>query len=596
MMDLRTIPLEEVLRSRKRLRRELRENGATKPVRIAVLGGTTTNEVVELLELMLLADGFVPAVYQSEYNRFYEDATLDVANVAAFQPDVVYLHTHVTNISRFPDPDFSEAELDKRVAEELARFQAMWESIHAKVRCQIIQNNFEHPPFPAMGNLDSTVPGGHTRFVYEMNRAFARCASADRRLIIHDIHSLATRIGLPRWFDWERWYSYKILTSVEASFELASSLASQIGAMRGRARKCLILDLDNTLWGGVIGDDGVDKLHIGKETALAEAYTAFQRYCLSLRNRGVLLAACSKNDDAIARTGFGHPDSVLKTEHFSAFKANWDPKPENIKQIAAELNLGLDSFVFVDDNPAERALVRAQLPMVAVPEVGSDVAHFPAVIHAGRYFEMATFSKEDLVRAEAYAANQARAAAQSQFKDYGDYLDSLQMTAEIGPFKPVYLDRIAQLINKTNQFNLTTRRYTLAEVEAIAGDPGYIALYGRLVDTFGDNGLVSVIIGRLDGGVVDVDLWIMSCRVLKRDMELAMLDALALRALAAGATAIRGSYIPTPKNGMVADHYRSLGFRAEGSGWWLDLTDYSLRNRHIKVEAAQWTDSASSRI
>lgn len=225
------------------------------------------------------------------------------------------------------------------------------------MQCQIIQNNFEHPPFPALGNLDSTMPGGHTRFVYELNRAFARAASADLRLLVHDIHAIAARVGLGRWFDWERWFSYKILTSPEASYELASSLASQIGAMRGRARKCLVLDLDNTLWGGVVGDDGVDKLQIGKETALAEAHTAFQRYCLALRDRGVLLAVASKNTDAIARSGFEHPDSVLKLEHFSAFKGNREPKPENIKQIAAELNIGLDSLVFVDDNPAERAIV-----------------------------------------------------------------------------------------------------------------------------------------------------------------------------------------------------------------------------------------------
>ncbi|HEX7838911.1 MAG TPA: HAD-IIIC family phosphatase [Kofleriaceae bacterium] len=594
MVDVRSLPLEQVLRSRKRLRRELQGQAGLRPLRVAVLGGTTTNEVVDLLELLLLSDGFAPAFYQSEYNRFYEDATLDVHQIVEFKPDLVYLHTHVLNVSRFPSPDFAEADLEARVADELARFQRIWESIHANVRCQIIQNNFEHPPFPVLGNLDSTVPGGHTRFVYELNRAFARAASADRRLLVHDIHSIAARIGLGRWFDWERWFSYKILTTPEASYELAMSLASQIGAMRGRARKVLVLDLDNTLWGGVIGDDGVDKLQIGKETAVAEAYTAFQRYCLSLRDRGVLLAVCSKNEEAIARTGFEHPDSVLRLEHFSAFKANWEPKPENIQQIASELNLGLDSLVFVDDNPAERAIVRAQLPVVAVPEVGADVAQYPGIVQAGRFFEMVAISTEDLARADAYAANQARTATQAKFKDYGAYLDSLEMTAEIAPFRPVYLERITQLINKTNQFNLTTRRYTQAEIEQIAADPRFVPLYGRLADTFGDNGLISVIIGRLEDRILHIDLWIMSCRVLKRDMELAMLDALAQRARAAGATELRGSYLPTPKNAMVADHYKTLGFRSVDDAWRLDLGDYTLRNRHIKVQES-WTETASSK-
>jgi FkbH-like protein len=588
--DVRSLPLDQILRSRKRLRRELTAAESLRPLRVAVLGGPTTAEVVDLLELVLLSDGFAPTFYQSEYNKFYEDATLDVARVAEHKPDLVWIHTHVLNVSRFPSPGFSEAELEARVAEELDRFGHMWESIHAQVGCQIIQNNFEHPPFPALGNLDSTVAGGQTRFVYELNRAFAHKANADRRLLIHDLNALSARVGHARWFDWERWFSYKMLTTPEANWEIAGSLASLVAAIRGRARKCLILDLDNTLWGGVIGDDGVDKLQIGKETAVAEAYSAFQRYCVALRERGVVLAVCSKNEEAIARSGFEHPDSILKAEHFSAFKANWEPKPDNIRAIAEELSLGLDSFVFVDDNPAERAIVRAQLPMVAVPEVGAEVAQFPAIISAGRWFEMAGMSKEDLARADAYGANAARVAVQSKFADYGEYLDSLQMTAEIRSFSPVYLERITQLINKTNQFNLTTRRYTYAEIEQIAGDSRYITLYGRLADSFGDNGLISVIIGRIEGATVHVDLWIMSCRVLKRDMERAMLDALVAAARAAGAYELRGTYLRTPKNAMVAEHYPTLGFQpaspendADRSAWKLDLSSYVPSNRHIKV-------------
>ncbi|HEX4565718.1 MAG TPA: HAD-IIIC family phosphatase, partial [Vicinamibacterales bacterium] len=555
MPTIRSLPLAEIFRSRKRLRRELLETRPSNPLRVAVLGGTTTNELVDLLELLLLADGFAPVFYQSEYNRFYEDATLDVARVAEFRPDVVCIHTHVVNITRFPQPDFSETELDARVTDELGRYRAIWRSLHDHVGCQIVQNNFEHPPFAPMGNLDAAVAGGRRRFVSELNRAFARAGATDPRLLIHDVETIAAAVGHTRWFDWQRWYNYKIWTTPEGSYELAFSLAAQIGALRGRSRKCLVLDLDNTLWGGVIGDDGVDKLQIGTETAVAEAYTAFQRYCLSLRERGVVLAVCSKNDEAIARSGFSHPSSLLKVEHFSAFHANWEPKSDTIRRIASELNIGLDSLVFVDDNPAERAIVKAQLPMVAVPDVGSDVAQFPGIIHRGRYFEMTSLSKEDLARADAYAANQARSATQSAFSDYGEYLDSLQMVAEIAPFKPVYLERVTQLINKTNQFNLTTRRYTVAEVEQIAADPHFVTLYGRLTDTFGDNGLISVIIGHLDGRRVHIDLWIMSCRVLKRDMELAMLDALVDRAGAIDATELLGSYRRTAKNAMVSDHY-----------------------------------------
>ena len=595
--DIHSLDADSLLRSRKRLRRELRAENSQlrplrppRPLRIAVLGGTTTNELVDLLELMLLADGFDPSFYQSEYNRFFEDATLDTQRIADFEPDLVYVHTHVVNITRFPAPSFTQAELDARVLDELERYKTIWQSLRDTVKCQVIQNNFELPAFPPLGNLDGISTGGRTRFVNELNREFAICANTDGRLIIQDINALSARIGLTRWFDHDRWFSYKILTTPEASHAMALSLASLVGAMFGKARKVLVLDLDNTCWGGVIGDDGVDKLQIGRETALGEAYTAFQQYALDLRHRGVLLAVCSKNDDAVARTGFQHPDSVLKLEHFSGFKANWQPKHENIKALASELNLGLESFVFIDDNPAERAIVQAQLPMVAVPDVGDDVVRFPGIIQAGRYFEIVALSKEDLGRADAYSANAARSAVQAKFANYGEYLDSLAMTAEIAPFKPVYMERIAQLINKTNQFNLTTRRYTQAEVEQIAADPSRVGLYGRLTDAFGDNGLISVIIGHLEGTVLDIDLWIMSCRVLKRDMELAMLDALALRARAAGADRLRGHYIRSAKNDMVADHYRTLGFELDPAGssdpghsvWTLALAAYVPQNTHIK--------------
>ena len=379
----------------------------------------------------------------------------------------------------------------------------------------------------------------------------------------------------------------------EANLELARSLNALVRATYGKSRKVLILDLDNTLWGGVIGDDGVDKIHIGRETPVAEAYTAFQEYCLSLRNRGILLAVCSKNNDDVARSGFEHPSSILKLEHISCFKANWDPKHENIAAIAAELNLGVDSFVFVDDNPAERAIVEAQLPSVAVPDVGSEVSRFADFLEKGRYFEPLSLSKEDLERAALYADNSQRAALEKKFANYGEYLDSLEMVAEIDAFKPVYLERIAQLTNKTNQFNLTTRRYSLAEMEAAANNPNLIGLYGKLADRFGDNGLISIVLGRKEGHQLHMDLWLMSCRVLKRDMEITMLDAVAERAVEKGIRTIVGYYLPTKKNGMVADFYQRLGFTLsnstppdlpEGSTvWTLDLAGYKKKNQHIKV-------------
>ena len=589
-MDIDQLSIDDLLRKRKSLRRQLSATEGLQPIRIAVLGGSTSNEVVDLLEIFLLASGFLPTFYQSEYGRFYEDAVLDPTDLLAFAPDVVYIHTSYLNVLEMPPVHSSPADMQSYVDAELGRYKQIWQSIEQNLPAQIIQNNFELPPYAVLGNMDCVSSGGATRFFMELNAAFARAAEADPRLLLQDIHTLSARVGLNNWFDWDRYFSYKILVTSEASVAMARSLSSIVRAIYGKSYKVLVLDLDNTLWGGVIGDDGVDKIQIGRETPVAEAYTAFQEYCLSLQRRGILLAVCSKNDDDIAKQGFEHPDSVLKLDHFSCFKANWEPKHENILAIARELNLGVDSFVFVDDNPAERAIVEAQIPGIAVPNIGAEVSRFAAIIEEGRYFEALSISQEDLSRAALYQSNAARTSTEAKFANYGEYLDSLEMTAEIEPFKPLYLERIAQLTNKTNQFNLTTRRYTLAEMESISQDPNYIGIYGKLSDRFGDNGLISIVLGRREHDLLHLDLWLMSCRVLKRDMELAMLDSVANHARAMGIRALCGYYLPTKKNGMVADHYEKLGFEqfsadAEtgSSVWTLPLTDYAPRSQHIRI-------------
>lgn len=589
-MRIRHMPVETLLRKRQALRRELSQKLNLLDVRIAILGGSTTTEVADFLELLLLDEGIRPVFYSSEYNRYFEEAVLDNSRLIEFAPSVVYVHTSSVNIQAFPPLDASESDLDACVSAEAARFAAIWNSIDENIGCQVIQNNFELPDQRLLGNLDCASPSGHIRFIHCLNREFAREAGERKRLLLNDLNYLAATVGLTSFYDRRRWFSYKLISSVTGSLAIAKSVAAIIGSIYGRSRKCLVLDLDNTLWGGIIGDDGANNIKIGKETPEAEAYSAFQQYCLRLRSRGVILAACSKNTEQIAKEGFAHPDSILKLSDFSSFKVNWEPKHENIKSIAAELNIGLESMVFVDDNPAEREIVLAQLPMVAVPDVGSDVSNFIRVLEDGQYFEPVSLSNEDLARSNQYESNSRRVLEQARFASYDEYLASLEMSAEIAPFAPVYLDRIAQLINKTNQFNLTTRRHTLAEVESMASDPGYITLYGRLIDKFGDNGLISVIIGRREHSMLHIDVWLMSCRVLKRDMELAMLDSLVEVCRQRGITEIYGYYIPTEKNAMVLDHYEKLGFQnlgAVGSSrpeWKLVLTSYAPKNKHILVK------------
>ena len=590
MTDLNTCRAEDILLRRRSLRRELAAQEGLREVRIAVLSGSTTEQFCSILELLLLDSGFRPTFYQGHYNRYYEEAVLDTSELEAFKPDIVYLHTSSRNIQHHPPIDCNEADLPSFVDAEIARWRDIWDSLQQTLGCQVIQNNFELPATPVLGNMAAVAPGGDSRFVQQLNIRLAEEAGQRPTLLIQDAMSISAQVGLKQWFDADRFFSYKILHTPEAQLALARSLASMVRAIYGRSRKVLVLDLDNTLWGGVIGDDGVNGISIGRETPEAEAYTAFQQYCLALRDRGVLLAVCSKNNEDTARSGFMHPDSVLKLEHISCFKANWEPKHENIEAIARELNLGVDSFVFVDDNPAERAIVRAQLPQVAVPEVGASVSQYPAIIDAGRYFEPATLVKEDFQRAAQYAANAQRETQAAKFANYGEYLDSLEMQAEIEQIQPVYFERVAQLTNKSNQFNLTTRRYTQAEIEALARDRSHVVLYGRLTDRFGDNGLVSVVIGREEADTMQIELWLMSCRVLKREMENAMLDALVDEAKERGLKRLVGRYLPTPKNGMVAAMYPGLGFaRAshgedlpEGSSvWTLEVDSYLPQTKHI---------------
>ena len=582
------IDVATVLRKRRSLKRVLLEQSNLVPTRIAILGGSTTTEVKSMLELFLLAQGIQPTFYESEYNRYSEDVIFENPVLWEFKPDIVYVHTTWHNVAQFPELLESEAEIEQRVREEIARFESVWEKIQSKLGALVIQNNFDLPPLRPLGNLEASAAFGSINFLMRLNAEFANYARTHSRFLIHDIHYLSAQVGLNMWFAPTYWYSFHTAQSPTATVALARNLAAMIKSVYGKTKKCLVLDLDNTLWGGVVGDDGVQGLLLGRDNPVGEAFQNFQRYVKELQRRGVLLAVCSKNEPEIAPQGFSHPDSVLKLEDFSAFKANWNPKPDNIREIAFELNLGLDSFVFVDDNPAERALVAAQLPDVAVPDVGSDVSRFAEALEQEQYFEVDKIVKEDLSRSSYYSANVQRNVSQGKFKDYGEFLNSLEMVAEIAPFVPVYLERITQLINKTNQFNLTTRRYTGAEVEAMAKDPQYLTLYGRLNDKFGDNGLVSVLVGRVTGEVLEIDIWLMSCRVLKREMELAMFDTLVEQCQARGIHKIIGIYIPTKKNTMVAGLYRELGFTnvEQGDGgrtvWHFEIPqDYTIKSSHI---------------
>lgn len=581
---------EFILRKQKSIKRRLlaREDVSYTPSRIAVLGGSTVDDIKNVLELFLLESGIKPAFYQSEYNKFYEDAVFGNAELDAFKPDIVVVFTSVVNIINWPCVTDSQADVQQKLAAEYDRFCAVWDALKNRYNAVIIQNTFDFPYENDMGSF--TAVKGRNRFVTALNEKIATYAEGHEGFYLHDLQGLSARIGLRKWNNPTQYAAYKFAMDYDVMPEVSLGLAKIVRTILGKVKKCLVLDLDNTLWGGVIGDDGAENIKIGHETPAAEAYTTWQEYVLRLKERGIILAVCSKNEDDIAKSGFAHPDSILKLNDFAAFKANWLPKNENIAAIAKEINIGTDSLVFIDDNPAERQIVRDTMPEVAVPEVdGSDVFSYIRAIEEAGYFEAVTVSDDDLKRNESYQANKARQELSATVASYDDFLKSLNMTAEIDDFKPIYFDRIAQLTGKTNQFNLTTRRYTRADIERMTSDQRYITLYGRLTDKFGDNGLISVIIGEKKDDCLHILLWLMSCRVLKRGMEENMLDVLAAKAKSVGCTKLIGYYYPTKKNKMVADMYASFGFvnvgtDGDGTVWELPLEGYEPKGKYIEVQ------------
>jgi len=350
-----------------------------------------------------------------------------------------------------------------------------------------------------------------------------------------------------------------------------------------------VLDLDNTLWGGIVGDDGVENLEIGQETNMGQVFAEFQSYVKALKDYGVMLNVASKNERENAIAGLNHPAGILRPEDFILIAANWDPKSKNILEIAAKMNIMPDSLVFADDNPAEREIVRCQAAGVTAPEIGRPEDYI-RVLDRGGYFELTALSEDDKKRNEMYKANLERAQQEASFADYSDYLRSLQMRGIIKPFESMYMARIAQLTNKSNQFNLTTKRFSQADIEQMAQDETYINLYGKLEDKFGDNGVVSVVIGRQQEVALHLELWLMSCRVLKRDMEFAMMDQLVAACQKRGITRIYGYYYPTAKNAMVKEFYALQGFTrisedAEGNTvWQFEIPEiYEKKNHVIEV-------------
>lgn len=591
MNNLFTPPYgNQLLLKRKKIKRELLSNQADWiDKRIAILGGSTTHDIKDVLELFLLNYGIRTEFYESEYNQYWQDVMFENAELEQFKPDIIIIHTSNRNITSFPVMADSKEAVDELLETTFMHFKKMWDRIDEKYGCVVIQNNFDYPYWRLQGNREASDYHGTVNFVTRLNLLFAEYAQNHANFFIHDLNYLSASYGLDRWYDSFYWYAYKYVLSMEAIPTFCANLANIVKSLYGKNKKAFALDLDNTLWGGIVGDDGPVNLKIGKETPTGEIYTEFQDYLKAHKQLGVILNIVSKNDPENAVAGLNNPNMILKQDDFIIIKANWEPKSHNLIDIARVLSLSPDSFVFVDDNPAEQELIRQQVNNSSVPEIGEKPEDYIRIIDKMGYFEVTVTSSDDASREKMYKENAQRVEAELSFSDYNEYLLSLEMKAEIASFIPAYCSRLAQLSNKSNQFNLTTRRYTQAEIEKIASDDSYIKLYGKLEDKFGDNGVVSIVIAHKNGETVDIDLWLMSCRVLKRNMEFAMMDRLVEECWSQGVTKIVGYYYPTKKNGMVKDFYAIMGFdkvkedEYGNSIWEMAVGKYNLRNSVIHI-------------
>jgi len=566
-------------------------------LRLAVLSNATISFAAQAIPASALRHGVATQVKIVEYDRVAGVALAGDAEITAFAPDVVLLALDHRGL---PFGAMSAGDPVSVVVDAVTgHLRKLRDGIKRNFGTPVIFQTLATPPSSMFGSFDVRVGGTWRATISALNCAIADLAAGGDYIL--DVACLVERVGAERWFDDVQWLAHKVPFSLTMIPAYGDHIGRLIGAIRGRSRKCLVLDLDNTLWGGAIGDEGLSGIVLGQGSPDGEAYLAVQRAALALRDRGIILAVSSKNDEANARLPFQkHPDMLLKEEHIAVFQANWIDKSTNLEAIAKALNIGLDALVLLDDNPAERAQVRMALPAVAVPEVGNDPSTFAWTMLSAGYFEAVSFLAEDKRRADEYAAESNRVAVLQKAQNFGDYLSELQMVISFAAFDSLGRSRISQLINKSNQFNLTTRRYTEAQVAELEADPSTHTLQVRLRDRFGDSGMIAVLIARRSEHqgepALDIDTWLMSCRVLGRKVEEAMLRELALAARADSMRWIVGRYIPTAKNGMVKEHYAKLGFDAcpigtEGADgetvWRLDVTAYHAPAIPMTVEGHQ---------
>ena len=561
-----------------------------KPVRLAVLGSSTLTHLLPAIRVAGLRRRMWVETYENDYGQYWQELADPHSALHAFKPNAVVLALDAHHLASGIGTETSVTGLEAVLEETSERIRNCWRLAREAFHCPVIHQLAlpVHPPL--LGSNEHRLAGSRAGFIAALNAKLRQLADSEGVDVLA-LDTRAARDGIAAWHNPELWHRAKQEVTLAAAPVYGDLVMRLVAARRGRSHKALVMDLDNTLWGGVVGDDGVEGLVLGQGSALGEAFVHFQEYARDLSRRGVILAVVSKNDETNALEPFErHPEMVLKRDDIASFIANWSDKPANLRAVAEELNIGLDALVFIDDNPFERDLVRRELPMVAVPEITDDPTTYAQTLADAGYFEAVTITDEDRARSGQYQSNRQRDRLKASATDLSSYLRGLEMRLMWRRFDRVGLNRTVQLINKTNQFNLTTRRYSEADVLGVMDDEHAFGAQLRLIDRFGDNGIIAIVIGRLlDEADVLIDTWLMSCRVLGRQVEPTTLNLVAALAREMGGKRLIGEYIPTAKNGMVKDHYPKLGFCALGdegantARFALDLTDFAPRETFVEV-------------
>jgi len=555
-----------------------------KPIKLAILGDTATQFLTQSLRGLGYDNSINLDIWEADFNQIERQVFDFSSELYQFKPEIVIIFKSSHKLLGKYNKVKPEQHL-LFASNELSEIENIYSNLSNNLDAKIIYYNYTEIDDSVFGNYANKTESSFLFQLRKLNYELMCFSSKKPNLYLCDISSIQNEVGKLVFFQPSIYVSTEMVLSIDVLPKVASKTIALINSLDGKLKKCVILDLDNTTWGGIIGDDGIENIQIGS-LGIGKAFSEFQYWIKKLKNRGIIIAVCSKNTESVAKEPFQkHPDMILRLEDISVFKATWDNKADNIRQIQSILNIGFDSMVFLDDNPFERNIVRENIPEICVPELPEDPANYLEYLYALNLFETVSFSNEDTERTKLYQIEAERAKVFQKFTNEDDFLKNLEMLSDIQPFNRFNTPRIAQLSQRSNQFNLRTVRYAEVDIDRISNSKDFVTFTFTLEDKFGDNGLICVIIlHKINEKKLFIDTWFMSCRVLKRGMENFVLNTIVHFAKANGFTTIKGEYIPTMKNDIVKDHYLDLGFEKSETCFSLEVQNYKDRKNYIKIK------------